>query len=40
MNVNKTYEFKVKVYKDGHDPAETSAFVKIVEGTPPAIEIK
>ncbi|XP_071129607.1 polycystin family receptor for egg jelly-like isoform X3 [Mytilus edulis] len=40
MKINKTYEFKVVAYKNDHDPAEASAFVTIVDGIPPEIEIK
>lgn len=40
MKINNTYEFKVVAYKNDHDPAEASAFVTIVDGIPPEIEIK
>ena len=40
MKVNKTYEFKVQVFKDGHDLVEMAAYVTIVDGVPPEISIK
>jgi len=40
MKVNKTYEFKVQVFKDGHHPVKMAAYVTIVDGIPPEISIR
>lgn len=40
MKINKTYEIKVAAYKTGHQHAETSAYITIVEGVPPEITIR